>query len=416
MRLLFQRARATALISRGGLPLFAAFLVWGAGSGAQTLGRPLLAFEFSGSVFLVTLLISSLALSRIVAGPVTGFLVDRMGRRPLAATGSGIRAVASIGDVFAQNYVQFFALEFIGAIGLTMFNTTSVVMVADLSERENRGRAVALRTTALKVGQVAGPLLAAAVAFMFGLRYVFLINAVAKLIVMFIIIRMMAETRPEPDVPQRVRESPAAGTGGVRAILPVLLSPGFAVLAITTFGIHLMTQGVFQSLFPIQSKEQAGLSDADVGTLISIASIVTLLFAFPNGMLVDRFGRKPSLVPGLLLLAGTAVLLAMSRDYTGALMVALVYGVGQSMTIGASQTFAMDLAPDAQRGTFLGAWSVSQNLGSFVGPLAAGAIVDTWGFGPAFLTTAAWLGGSALIMALLGPETRARNRAGPGQG
>lgn len=69
MRLLFQRARATALISHGGLPLFAAFLVWGAGSGAQTLGRPLLAFEFSGSVFLVTLLISSLARSRIVAGP-----------------------------------------------------------------------------------------------------------------------------------------------------------------------------------------------------------------------------------------------------------------------------------------------------------------------------------------------------------
>ncbi len=411
MRVLVRRAMATALLSRGGLPLFAAFLVWGAGSGAQTLGRPLLAFEFSSSVFLVTLLISSLALSRIVAGPITGFLIDRTGRRPIAAMGSSIRAACSVGDVFAQNYWQFFALEFVGAIGLTMFNTTSIVMVADLSETENRGRAVALRTTALKVGQVAGPLLAAGVAYFFGLRYVFLVNAVAKIIVTFIIIRMMAETRPEPEGPLRGgRERPAASLSGARAILPQLLTPAFASLALCTFGIHVMTQGVFQSLFPIQSKVQAGLTDGDVGVLISIASIVTLLFALPNGFIVDRYGRKPALVPGLLLLAAAGCLLAVSRDYPGALMVALVYGVGQSMTIGASQTFAMDLAPEHQRGAFMGTWTVFQNLGSFVGPLAAGAIVDAWGFGPAFWTTAAWLGASALVVMAFGPETRARGR------
>ena len=121
------------------------------------------------------------------------------------------------------------------------------------------------------------------------------------------------------------------------------------MLAFTTFGIHLMTQGVFQSLFPLQSKAEAGLTDGHVGTLISIAAVVTLVFAFPNGMLVDRFGRKSSLVPGLLLLGATAVLLSMSRDYTGALIAAVVYGLGQTMTTGASQTYAMDLAPENSR-------------------------------------------------------------------
>ena len=408
MRSLAQRARETALLRRGGLPLFAAFLVWGAGSGAQTLGRPLLAFEFADSVFLVTLLISCLALARIVAGPVTGFLIDRIGRRPIAAMGSSIRAACSVGDVFAQSYVQFFALEFVGAIGLTMFNTTSIVMVADLSETENRGRAVALRTTALKVGQVAGPLLAAGVAYMFGLRYVFLINAVAKIIVTFIILKMMAETRPEPEDAGRRRERPSASLRDVRALLPLLLTPAFVSLAICTFGIHVMTQGVFQSLFPIQSKEQAGLSDADVGLLISIASVVTLIVAMPSGYVADRFGRKRALVPGLALLAGTALLLAVSRDYGGALAVALVYGVAQSMTIGSSQTFAMDLAPAESRGSFLGVWTVFQNLGSFAGPLAAGAIVDAWGFASAFIATAVWLGASTLVVAAFGPETRVR--------
>jgi len=198
-------------------------------------------------------------------------------------------------------------------------------------------------------------------------------------------------------------------------VLPHLLTPAFASLALCTFGIHVMTQGVFQSLFPIQSKVQAGLTDGQVGLLISIASIVTLIAAMPSGMIVDRFGRKPALVPGMLLLAGTALLLAVSRDQQGALMVALVYGVGQSMTIGASQTVAVDLAPEQQRGAFLGVWTIAQNLGSFAGPLAAGAIVDAWGFAPAFIATAVWLGVSAVIMALFGPETRSRPRvkAGP---
>jgi MFS family permease len=342
---MIRQAMASAMLNRGGLPLFGAFLVWGAGSGAQTLGRPLLAFEFTGSVFLVTLMISALALSRIVGGPLTGFLVDRIGRRPLAALGSSIRTAASVGDVFARNYIQFFALEMIGAIGLTMFNTTSMVIIADMSDSSNRGKAVALRSSALKLGQVAGPLLAGIVAYFFGLRYVFLINAVAKLIVTFIVLRHIAETKPEPEIPERTSECRTASLKDSRVILPILLTPGFAALTISTFGIHLMTQGVFQALFPIQSKVQAGLSDGDVGTLISIASVVTLIFALPNGIILDRFGRKRSLVSGLFMLSGAALLLAISRDYNGALAVAVLYGLAQSMTTGSSQTYAMDLAP-----------------------------------------------------------------------
>ena len=87
------------------------------------------------------------------------------------------------------------------------------------------------------------------------------------------------------------------------------------------------------------------MSDGDVGTLISIASVVTLLFALPNGIIVDHFGRKRSLVPGLFMLSGAALLLAISRDYSGALAVAVLYGLAQSMTTGSSQTYAMDLAP-----------------------------------------------------------------------
>jgi MFS family permease len=94
------------------LPLFAAYMIWGTGSGAQTLARPLFVFSLSDSVLLVTLLVSSLALSRMVAGPITGFLTDRWGRKPLAMAGAGIRGLASLGVLFVNSYEAFFVLEF----------------------------------------------------------------------------------------------------------------------------------------------------------------------------------------------------------------------------------------------------------------------------------------------------------------
>lgn len=97
--------------------------------------------------------------------------------------------------------------------------------------------------------------------------------------------------------------------------------------------------------------------------------------------------------------------LGLSTDHSGILLAALVFGVAQGMTMGATQTFAMDLAPEDRRGAFLGSWSMFQSFGAFVGPLAAGAIVATFGFAAAFYCVAAWLVLSAFFMAAFGPET-----------
>jgi MFS family permease len=108
--------------------------------------------------------------------------------------------------------------------------------------------------------------------------------------------------------------------------------------------------------------------------------------------------------------AAALVLLSMSHDFSSILRVALVFGAAQAMTMGASQTFAMDLAPENRRGSFLGVWTVFQSAGAFVGPLAAGAIVATWGFTPAFVAAALWLAASGLLMAVFGPETGSRRK------
>ncbi len=393
------------LFSRQGLPLFATFLIWGTGSGAQTLGRPLFAYELADSIFLVTLLIAALGASRIISAPLTGFLTDRIGRKPLAVIGAGLRGGASFAVLWIDNYAAFFVVELIGNTGVSMWQTTSQVVVADMSTPENRGRAVAMRNSSLRLGQIIGPVLGGVIAATWGLQEVFVVNGVSKFLVMFITLYMIGETRPTRE------RRPAAERTSLRAdLVSIILTRAFIALALTTVAAALIGQGIVQVMFPVAGKEEIGLDESSIGLLIGIASLITLLCSFPNGILVDRFGRKTSLVPGLVFAAVASVVLSVAGDFGGALAAMAVFGLAQAMTMGSTQAFAMDLAPEDKRGAFMGVWSAFQSFGSAVGPLTAGAIAEYWGFGTAFTAVAVFLVIAALAMLVFGPETRARRR------
>ena len=165
---------------------------------------------------------------------------------------------------------------------------------------------------------------------------------------------------------------------------------------------------MFGSLFPLYSTRELGLSPADVGQLLSLAGIAGVLISFPNGMLADRFGRKVSLVPGLLLLAVASVSLAGANAYIGLLVAVLIYGLGDGMSLSTSEVTAMDLAPERGRGTFLGIWSVFRNVGGIAAPMLVGTTAQGFGLTTSFLAIGGLAVVSAVIMALFGLETHQR--------
>ena len=398
------------LLDRRGLPLFTTFFFFAVGTGAMQLARPLFAASFGVSLFFVSLVSATMAVARLVASPTTGFLTDRWGRRPLVIAGCSLRAASAILEFFITSYEQFLILEFIGGIGISVWNTGASIIIADLSPREFRGRAVALRNMSMRLGMVVGPLCGAVLASVFDLRAIFIFNGASKLMVVAILLALIRETRPEA-APEGGRPADSAATEE-RLDLSVFLTRAFLAVVFATLTISMMGGGgAFGALFPLHAKESAGLSTADIGQMITLAGIVALLISFPNGMLMDRYGRKKSLIPGLLLFAGSALLMAQFTDYLTVLITVLVFGLGEGICMGTSQVLAMDLAPESRRGAFMGMWSLFTNLGGLMAPLIMGAIGDAFGFAAAFNTVAACLALSALVMAFFGPETGGRRRA-----
>ena len=391
------------------LPLFSAFFLWGLGTGAQHLARPLFAASFGVPVFFITLIITTNAIAHLISDPLTGILSDRWGRKPLVITGNLLRGFSTLLQFFSRSYYEFLILEFIGGIGVAMWSTGSTIIMADATRPGNRGRAMAVRNTAMRMGMMIGPAVGGGISVLAGLRAIFLFNTATKVVIHFLMVYLVRETHPET-----ARRRPVVGGGHPQLEISMFIRKPVLVIALVTFGISAMNMGAFGALFPIHAKENVGLSTGDIGNMLSLAAVVGLIVTFPSGYLMDRLGRKGLLILGLLVLAASAYLLSQITTFQAVMIAAIVFGWGQGVAMGGSEVVAIDLAPDDRRGSFLGVWNLFRNVGGIIGPLLLGFGAQVYGYQAAFISTGAFLAFCSLMMTIFGPETggNLRRRAG----
>ena len=392
------------------MPVFSAFFFWSFGTGGLWLARPLFAYEIGGTFFLVALISSASAMPRLVIGPVTGYLTDRFGRRPFVVLGALLHIAALTGEFFVQEYWQFLLFEVVAGTGIAVYMTSANVLMADATRTGTRGRAVAARQVANRIGNFAGPVVAGLVAGLFGLRYVFLFIAFTKFMVIIVTLLFIKDTQWSA-APKPVK--PVDGNASRMPDLSMFKNRAFVSLATGTVALGLVNggTGVFRTLFPPQAGIVAGLSEIQIGNLIALAGLFGLLSSVPSGMVVDRYGRKRLLIVGLLATALGVYFMAVTGSFSSAFLAVAVFGLAESLGQGSLQVYAMDQAPTERRGAFLGTWLLFTNIGQITGPLVVGTIADIYGFKTGFVTVVAALVVAAAIMALLGRDTRDRANA-----
>jgi MFS family permease len=398
-------------------PLFLIFFMWSFGSGGIQLARPLFAFQVTESIFLVTVMVSITGTARILAGPLTGFLTDRFGRKPLVIFGAALRGAGSLGQFFVDDYVTFIVLEFFAQAGVAIFITSATVLISDVTTRETRGRFLAVRTLSGRFGQVAGPATGGLIASLVALKWVFLFDSITKFGIVLVVLLLIRESRPTGDRAPAVatvastaaNDATAKPTKG-RINLKPFANRTFVALGAATIAGTVLQQGITFSVLPVYATQEVGITAGGLGALVSMAALLGMLVAYPNGMVSDRFGRQYSLAPGLMMLALGAVLLALSPTYAVLVLAMMAFGAGEGVIIGTTQAFVMDLAPTEGRGAFLGLWTTVRSVPSVLVPLLMGGLYASVGATVAFVVAGGWLAFSALLVVALARESAGRTR------
>jgi MFS family permease len=119
-----------------------------------------------------------------------------------------------------------------------------------------------------------------------------------------------------------------------------------------------------------------GLSNTQVGLVTSIAFGINTLFCAVGGYVIDNYGRKVAGTIAILVMALGFLPLPFILNIWGLVLTSIFAGIGNSFGSGLVLTMGADIAPDQNRSEFLGIFRFAVNLGSVIGPLLLGALMD----------------------------------------
>ncbi len=200
-------------------------------------------------------------------------------------------------------------------------------------------------------------------------------------------------------------EHAAVQTSGTLALWPLGLATALSLMGDATLYAVLPTHPV-----------EAGIALGSVGIILSINRWIRLLSNGPAGWLFDRLPDRRTLFFGSLWLGVlSTAMYAVSAGLPLLFLARLLWGLAWSGIWIGGNAIVLEMAPEAQRGRWVGIYQVWFFFGSALGSLVGGALTDAVGYHHALgvgalISTA---GALAAMVALSSSHAAARVNARP---
>jgi multidrug resistance protein len=329
--------------------------------------------EFGSGVEALGLMIVSFALAQFVAAPFMGSLADRYGRRPLILLGLAAFAAANFGFLFAPTTTIFIAVRALeGALTAGLF-PAAMGVVADIILEQKRARWVGIVMGSYGAGFIFGPTIGGVLYDGWGFAAPFVASAALAIVGFVAAFIMVPETRtPEVRRRQALRErrsSVAAGAeqGAILASLPKPLYV-FGTLLMLDF-ISVFAFAFVEPQMVFYFYDDLGWTTVQFGFVAGAYGLAMVISQAALGPLSDRFGRKPIIVLGNLLMTTFYVGLVAITPFGPILLVAVVAGMGNGLIMPAMSAFYLDITAEQHRSRVMGIKESSAALGGVLGPL-----------------------------------------------
>jgi MFS family permease len=121
------------------------------------------------------------------------------------------------------------------------------------------------------------------------------------------------------------------------------------------FLVSAFEEPMFRMFTSLYVFDMVGVSEIEWGLVNTASVAITLVFGFPLGKVVDKIGRKRSIILANLLFIPASVFFLFSRSFVQLLVVFMVFGFGGCLIMPAYNALLADLIPREKRGRILGA-------------------------------------------------------------
>ncbi len=354
--------------------------------------------ELGGSAAQAGLILGLYSIVSIGSNAVGGWLADRVGRKAVMVVSITLTAIVIAMMGMVRDLAWVAALTLVLGLVDPPFIPAARAAVADVVPEPRRPRAYGLLGVAASIGWIAGPSVGAGLS---GLGYGLLFVASGIIVGAYAVILIVAfrETRPGPvgasisaagvepapvdaasarvtaDPPATAGAHPPAPPGGLSSERLLI----FGVFLLLAVAIH-ATAFQWVVTLPIHAYADLGLSTATWGLLFAVNGVLILLFQLRITSAAETRNRPRFMAVGALWYALGYLLVAL---IPGAAIAApalaatvVLVTIGEMCIYPIEPSFVSELSPPSQRGRDQGLLGAAMGLGTAIGPVVGGVVLD----------------------------------------
>jgi MFS family permease len=373
------------------------------GFGIVVPAVPLFALQFGVGTTAAGAVVSAFALLRLLSGLSGGRLVDRIGERATLLAGLGVVALSTVLAGLAVNYPQLLVLRAVGGIGSAAFTIAATSLLLRIASAAQRGQTQSVYRGGFLIGGIVGPAFGGAVVGV-SLRAPFFLYALTLVLAMVVAATMLPRPAPASAPPAQVAPGVAEDDGVPVAVADApprtsmsaaLKHPSYQASLAGNFAVGFSVLGVRSTVVPLLVVKGLHLPAWWVGLAFALGALVQTLLLLPAGRAVDQIGRRPALLAGELLSALSLAALALAVGPASLLLAMTLFAAGGALLGVAPAAMVGDIV-EGRGGTAIALWQMSSDLGSVVGPVAAGFLIDRASFAVALYVSAGVVAACAL--------------------
>jgi MFS family permease len=370
-------------VSRGNmLSLYIPALIFAASNGMVVPALPMLSKSLTVSFGLAMSALAAQLLGLALSTIPTGYLLDRFGSRVVTITGLLLVAASALLTTTVTGLSQLLVYQFIAGWGAQMWMLGRLTLIGTQAAPGSRGRQVTGMTGIESIGMLLGPIAGGLLVLRFGAAQTYGFKAAFCMAAAFVVYLASRGVRAEDTRPAR-NDAQAE-----RTLMEMLKTPPLPKLAAIQIMGSLSRGSIFSGTFDLYMAYAYGVSPVVIGALRSVTGTLGVPITFLAGHVMDRFGRKATIVPGFgLMSVGLLAMVIVSAlklpfEWFAASLIAVHLAI--SITSGSMQTLGIDSAPPEWRGRFLAFLRLGSEFGHFLSPVGFALFATSLGYPAAF--------------------------------
>jgi maltose/moltooligosaccharide transporter len=390
--------------------------------------REILGFGLNASATGAIMGIDNLA--AIIILPMIGIWSDRIrtpiGRRyPFILSAAPLAALAFIAMPIAAGLIKpelngtiagntgafslFMIATAVVLLAMAILRTPVISLMPDLIPSPLRSKANGVINFMGGVGFIIGS---------FGLALLFDIKPIypfigGSAILILAVVLLYATTKepivddlPHPEEHLQSEEEQAVGALKGVSVVPKKYRKSLFSLLAAIFLLFVAYEGI-GTFFTSYAINELGVSEGFAPTLFGLAGVTFILFTIPAGFIGAKFGRRKTIIAGILLFGIDMMLGYFVTSSTQMGIVLAISGIGWALINVNTLPMVIDTSEDERLlGTYTGLYYLASQVGAAIAPLMMGTVIDLFGsnFRTIFLTGPAFfvLGLIAMTMVTRG--------------